>query len=44
MTLISPSYMTPLYTTSAGHVLIGICLTSMAIGSLFLKRIVSVRY
>jgi tight adherence protein B len=44
MTLISPSYMTPLYTTSAGHVLIVICLTSMAIGSLFLKRIVSVGY
>ncbi len=44
MTLISPSYMAPLYTTSAGHVLIGVCLTSMAIGALFLKQIVSVRY
>ena len=44
MTLISPAYMTPLFTTSSGHVLIGICLTSMAIGSLILKRIVSVRY
>ena len=32
MTLISPSYMTPLYTTSTGHLVIGICLTSMAIG------------
>jgi tight adherence protein B len=44
MTLISPGYMAPLYTTSGGRVVIGICLTSMAIGSLFLKRIVSVRF
>jgi VWFA-related protein len=44
MTLLSPSYMTPLFATSGGHLLIGICLTSMAIGSLFLKRIVSVRF
>ena len=44
MTLISPAYMMPLLTTSSGHVLIGICLASMAVGSLFLKRIVSVRY
>jgi VWFA-related protein len=44
MTLISPSYMTPMFMTSGGHVLIAICLTSMAIGSLFLKRIVSVRF
>jgi tight adherence protein B len=44
MTLISPQYMTPLYTTSTGHVLIAVCLTSMAIGSLFLKQIVSVKF
>ena len=44
MTLISPAYMTPLFTTSSGHLVIGICLTSMAIGGLILKRIVSVRY
>jgi Flp pilus assembly protein TadB len=44
MTVISPSYMTPLYTSSGGHILIAVCLTSMAIGSLFLKRIVSVRF
>ena len=44
MTLLSPEYMAPLYTTSSGHVLIGVCLTSMAIGALFLKRIVSVKY
>jgi Flp pilus assembly protein TadB len=36
--------MTPLFTTSGGHVLIGICLTSMAIGALFLKQIVSVKF
>jgi tight adherence protein B len=44
MTLISPSYTKPLFTTSGGQILIVICLTSMAIGALFLKRIVSVRY
>ena len=44
MTLLSPSYMAPLYTKSSGQVLIGVCLASMAIGGLFLKRIVSVRY
>ena len=44
MTLISPSYMSPFYTTSTGHFLIGFCLTSMAIGGLLLKRVVSVRY
>jgi Flp pilus assembly protein TadB len=30
--------------TSTGQVLIGVCLTSMAIGALFLKQIVSVKY
>jgi tight adherence protein B len=44
MTLISPTYMAPLYTTSTGHVVIGVCLASMGVGALFLKRIVSVRY
>jgi tight adherence protein B len=44
MTVLSPQYMAPLYTTSTGHVLIGVCLTSMAIGALFLKQIVSVKY
>lgn len=44
MTLLSPSYMSPLYTTSGGHTLIVACLVSMAIGSLLLKRIVSVRF
>lgn len=44
MTMLSPSYMAPLYSTSGGHILIGICLTSIAIGGVFLKQIVSVRY
>jgi Flp pilus assembly protein TadB/Mg-chelatase subunit ChlD len=44
MTLISPSYMTPLYTTTGGHILMVLCLTSIAVGGLLLKRIVSVRY
>jgi tight adherence protein B len=44
MTLISPQYMTPLFTTSGGHMLIGICLTSIGIGALFLRQIVSVKF
>lgn len=44
MTLISPSYMKPFYTSSTGHFLIGFCVTSMAIGGLLLKRVVNVRY
>ena len=44
MTVISPSYMSPIFTTSGGHILIALCLTSIAIGSLFLKRIVTVRF
>ena len=44
MTLISPRYMAPLFTKSAGHVLIGLCLASMTLGALFLKKIVNVRY
>jgi tight adherence protein B len=44
MTLISPKYMSPFFTTSTGHVLIGFCLASMTIGALILKRIVNVRY
>ena len=44
MTLLSPSYMAPLYTTSGGHMLLVACAVSMGIGSLLLKRIVSVRF
>jgi tight adherence protein B len=43
VTLINHGYMRPLYTTSAGHLLIGIALSMMAIGSLLLKKIVSFR-
>jgi tight adherence protein B len=44
MTLISPSYMAPLFQTSGGHILIGVCVSSMTLGALALKRIVNVRY
>jgi tight adherence protein B len=44
MTMISPHYMAPLFTKGAGHVIIGLCLASMMIGGLFLKKIVNVRY
>jgi tight adherence protein B len=44
MTLINPQYMAPLFTTSTGHVLIGLCFASMAIGAVFLKQIVSVKF
>jgi tight adherence protein B len=44
MTLISPSYMRPFYTTSTGHFLIGFCLVSMTMGGLLLRRIVNVRF
>jgi len=44
MSAINPSYMAPMFTTSVGHVLIGLCLISMTIGSLILKRIVTVGY
>jgi tight adherence protein B len=44
MTLISPRYMAPLFTKSAGHVLVALCLASMTVGALVLKKIVNVRY
>jgi tight adherence protein B len=44
MSAINPAYMTPFFTTSTGHLLIGFCLVSMTIGALILKRIVSVEY
>ena len=44
MTLISPSYMAPLFQTAGGHVLIAVCVSSMTLGALVLKRIVNVRY
>jgi tight adherence protein B len=41
LTLLNGEYMAPLWHTSAGHTLIVVGLTMMAIGSLLLKRIVS---
>jgi len=41
LTLGNPEYMSPLYTTSTGHMLIMVGLTSMGVGSLILKKIVS---
>ncbi|HKC22313.1 MAG TPA: VWA domain-containing protein [Gaiellaceae bacterium] len=44
MTFVNPGYMKPFYTTSTGQTLIVICLISMSIGALLLKKIVSVKY
>ena len=41
VTLLSPSYMAPLYHTSAGHLLIGLGLGMIAVGSFVLKRMVA---
>jgi tight adherence protein B len=43
VTFMNPSYMAPLYKTSAGHILIGVTLVMMTLGSLMLKKIVSFR-
>ena len=41
LTLLNPSYMAPLFQTSAGHKMIVLSLVMMGIGSLLLKKIVS---
>ena len=41
--LISPGYMHPLFATSTGRLLVVVALVMMAIGSLFLKKIVSIK-
>jgi tight adherence protein B len=41
LTLVNPHYMSPLYHTHAGNVLVVIGLCSMAVGSLMLKKVVS---
>ncbi|HEY5099174.1 MAG TPA: type II secretion system F family protein [Gaiellaceae bacterium] len=38
---ISPAYMRPLWHSSTGHVMVGVALVMMAIGSVILKKIVS---
>jgi tight adherence protein B len=43
VTVLNPSYMHPLYFTSAGHFLCGLGLVMMGLGSLVLKKIVSFR-
>ena len=41
LTLLNPSYMSPLYSTHMGHMLIVLGLVMMGVGSLILKKIVS---
>jgi tight adherence protein B len=41
MTAVNSTYMSPLFTTSTGHVMIAVALMMMAFGSLILKKIVS---
>ena len=41
LTLLNPGYMAPLYTTSAGHMLIILGLVMMTVGSLIIHKIVS---
>jgi tight adherence protein B len=43
LTLMNPEYMSPLYNSSVGHMLIGGGLTMMFVGSLILRKIVSFR-
>jgi len=43
LTLLNPDYMSPLYATSTGHMLIMLGLVMMGIGTLFLRKIVSFR-
>ena len=41
ISLISPTYMSPLWHSSTGHLLVGMALVMLAIGSVVLKKIVS---
>jgi tight adherence protein B len=43
ITLINREYIAPLYSTNTGHLLIALGLGMMAVGSAFLKKIVSFR-
>ena len=43
LTVLNPSYMSPLYNSSTGHMLIFVGLGMMAFGSLILKKLVSFR-
>ena len=41
ITLLNPGYMSPLYSTGAGHLLLGVAVVMMGVGALVLKAIVS---
>jgi tight adherence protein B len=43
MTLVNPEYMLPFFRAGSGQVIVVICLVSIAIGALFLVRVVSVK-
>jgi tight adherence protein B len=43
ISLLSPGYMAPLFSTTVGQVLIGVTLVMMVIGAAFLKKIVTIR-
>jgi len=43
LTLINHGYMTPLYTSHAGHILIAVGLAMMSAGALILRRMVKPR-
>ena len=43
LSAVSPGYMSPLYHTSVGHVLIVVTLVMMSLGAFALKKIVSVK-
>ena len=43
ISVLNPTYMSPLFHTQTGHILIILMLGMMAIGSAFLKKIVSFR-
>jgi tight adherence protein B len=43
LSLVNPTYMSPLYTTTIGRVLLGICAVMVTAGSLVIKRIVDIK-
>jgi Flp pilus assembly protein TadB len=43
ISLISPSYMSPLWHTTVGHEMVGLGLVMLAVGGVFLRKIVSFR-
>jgi tight adherence protein B len=43
ITVVSPGYLNPLFTTSSGQLVIVLCLVSMGIGATILRRIASVK-